>query len=359
VRDAHAATFRVLGEDCQCDYAVRGAEWLAQLVAEADNLRAALAWVDQTDDRETGLALALALGYLAMHRGGLAEPQHWISRFLDGDALPSPQRVHATVYEGVLTLFLGASADALTMAKSAEEIARAAGSDLDVGYARLIQAVALQDLEAWDEAVAGYTDAVVLCEHLVPTHGAVAAIVAAEAHNGLGAIAEIHHSDRDAAGRHYEAALHTAEAAGIDRTHRAVYLQNLAGIERERGHAARAATLLAEALPLAWEANDFRLVASGLEEVAWCAIAAGLHHQAARLLGAFRALFMRMGFAEEPILVAQREHFLRTVQKVLGPTAFAEAWAAGENLPIESAMSEALALTNTLLHSSVKDGGLD
>ncbi len=344
VRDAHATVFRALGGDCQRDYAGRAAQWLAQLVAEADNVRAAVAWADRTNDHQTGLALALALGYLAMHRGGLAEPQHWLSRFLTGDAPPSPLRAHATAYEGVVTLFLGVSAEALAIAKTAEEIARAAGSDLDVGYARLIQAMALEDLGEWDEAAAGYTDALVLCEHLVPTHGAVAAVVAAEAHNGLGAIAEIHQSDRDAAGRHYEAALHTAEAAGIDRTHRGVYLQNLAGIERERGHATRATALLAEALPLAWEANDFRLVASGLEEVAWCAIAAGQHHQAARLLGAFRAQFMRMGFADEPILVAQRERFLTTVQKAIGPAAFAEAWEDGQNLSVDEALREALVL---------------
>jgi hypothetical protein len=66
-----------------------------------------------------------------------------------------------------------------------------------------------------------------------------------------------------------------------------------------------------------------------------------------------------MAFADEPILVAQRERFLMTAQETLGPAAFAEAWAAGQNLPIESAMSEALALTNTLAQGSVKDCGLD
>jgi tetratricopeptide (TPR) repeat protein len=245
------------------------------------------------------------------------------------------------------------------MVKAGEEIARAAGSDLDTGHARLIQAMALHNLEEWDEALAGYTDAAVRCEHLVPIHGAVAALLAADAYNGLGAIAEIFHGNYEAAGAHYEAALHAAEAGGIDPTHRGVFLINLAGIERERGHVARAATLLAEALPLLWEANNARLVVEGLEELAWCAVAAGQHRQAARLLGAFRALFTRMAFADDPLLVAHREHFLRAAQKALGPTAFAEAWAAGQNLPIESAMSEALALTNTLAHGSVKDCGLD
>ncbi len=356
VRDAHAAVFRVLGEDCQRDYAGRAAQWLAQLVADADNVRAALAWADRTNDRETGLALALALGYLAMHRGGLAEPQHWLSRFLAGDAPPSPLRAHASIYEGVVTLFLGASADALAMAKTAEEIARAAGSDLDVGLARLIQAMALQNLEQWDEAVARYTDVVAFCEHLIPTQGAAAAVVVAEALNGLGSIAEMHDGDLDAAGRHYEAALQTMEASGVVRIHRGVYLINLAGIERERGRVTQAATLLAEALPLLWEAGDFRLVSGGLEEVAWCAIAAGQHRQATRLLGAFRALFTRMAFADEPILVAHRERFIAAAQEALGPTAFAEAWEDGQNLSVDEALREALVLLDEVGRDVVRTG---
>ena len=117
-------------------------------------------------------------------------------------------------------------------------------------------------------------------------------------------------------------------------------------------------SLLAEALPLSWEANDFRLVAGGLEELAWCAMAAGQHRQAARLLGAFRALYTRMAFADEPILAAQRERFLTTAQEALGPTEFAEAWADGQHLPIEAAISEALALTDTLAHNSIQASGL-
>jgi predicted ATPase/class 3 adenylate cyclase len=347
IRDAHAGVFRFLGENCRRDFAVRRTPWFAQLVAEADNLRAALAWIDQRDDRETGLALATALAHLAMQQGGLADAQHWLSRFLAGDTFSSPLCPPAHCWAATMASFLGDAVQALADATAGEELALAVGSDLDVGFAWLVQGMALMELGKEDEAATHFRDAVAIGEPLLPSHGAVAALLTADGHSGLGVLAAIH-GDRDAAAQHYEAALLVAEAGGVERTYPGVLLVNLAAIERQRGREGRAATLLGQALPLLWEVHDLRLVAGGLEEAAWYASLIGQNVQAARLLGAARALITRMRFAEEPQVVAERERLTAAVQNALGPAAFADAWKDGQTLPVETALNEVLVLVNGL-----------
>ena len=358
LRDQHAGFFHVLGEDGHRDFAVRPALRMAHLRDEADNLRTALAWADHQDDSERGSALATALAYLAMQQGGLAEARHWLSRFLTDAADPSPLRAAAFFCAAFVARFLGDPTAAIAYANTSEETARAAHSDLDVGFARLMQGRVLMDRGERDEAAMRFADAVATGERLLSTEGPVAALQVSQAQNGLGILASIH-GDRDAAARHFEAAIKVAEVGNIDRSHRGLLLMNLAGIERERGHDARATTLLAEALPLLWEGHDFRLVAGGLEEVAYIASAAGQHRQVARLLSAAQALAQHMGFVDEPHQVADRKRFTAAAQDVLGPTAFAEAWADGQSVPVEAAVSDARVLLEELARGVEKVNRLE
>src|SRR5205807_1508646 len=85
VRRRHADYFRVLAEAAYPDvFTVQVSEtWRAQLEAEHDNLRAALAWSLAADDRgEQALRLAGALSGFWQTRGSLSEGRQWLARAL-------------------------------------------------------------------------------------------------------------------------------------------------------------------------------------------------------------------------------------------------------------------------------------
>jgi non-specific serine/threonine protein kinase len=351
IRDAHAAVFRVLGEDCERSFAERRAQWFAQLIAEADNLRAALAWVDQRRDYETGLALATALAYLAFQRGGFAEARHWLSRFLAADGPRSPLHAAALLAMAGVAVSLGDLSDGMAAAKASEEIARAVGSDLDVGAARYVQGTVLIDMDKWDEARGRLQQALACAQRHIPTHGAVAALLAADSLNALGNIASIH-GDYEAAVQHYEEALRTADAGGVERTFPCLMLLNLAGNACEQGHHLQAAELLVRAFPLMWEAGDLSLVAFGLQVTAWLASAAGRHTEAARFLGAEQGVMHQLGTVETPRAVAEREKLITALRTALEATAFTAALESGRRVPVDEAVREARTLLAELAPAS-------
>ena len=75
---------------------------------EIDNLRAAMAWAEQTGDAETGLVVANTFASLVFQRGQLAEGREWLTRLLalDADA-PVAVRALAVCMLGWLALFQG------------------------------------------------------------------------------------------------------------------------------------------------------------------------------------------------------------------------------------------------------------
>ena len=83
VRDAHAS---LVPGPCRAGGALlahgRQGRWVARLDAEHDNLRAALAWLAQTDDTATGVRLAGRLAWFWFYRNHWAEGRGWLERAL-------------------------------------------------------------------------------------------------------------------------------------------------------------------------------------------------------------------------------------------------------------------------------------
>jgi Arc/MetJ family transcription regulator len=129
-----------------------------------------------------------------------------------------------------------------------------------------------------------------------------------------------------------------------------------AGIARARGDLDGAAALCQESLTLYWQHGARRFVAESLRRLVGIWAAAGEGERAARLAGAETALREALGTPiDPPEELDQYERDVADVRTVLGEATFAAASAAGQALPLEEAVAEALApfpsTTQTLIRS--------
>jgi hypothetical protein len=79
IRRRHAAYFQTLAEAADAGWqGTRQAVWRQRLAVEHDNLRAALAWMQETEQWEPGARLAGALARFWATHGYLAEGRRWL-----------------------------------------------------------------------------------------------------------------------------------------------------------------------------------------------------------------------------------------------------------------------------------------
>ncbi len=121
----------------------------------------------------------------------------------------------------------------------------------------------------------------------------------------------------------------------------AIAIGVLAPLCCEQGNATRAATLLAEALPLWSQIGNNEGIAEWLGGVGRLADCRGRFVHAARLYGAAEAAFDAAGVPQVVPPPAQHRRSVDRVRASLGVDAFAAAWAAGRALPLEQALAEA------------------
>jgi hypothetical protein len=122
-------------------------------------------------------------------------------------------------------------------------------------------------------------------------------------------------------------------------------LCTLGQLARQRGDLATAFALQRQALALAWERADPRCVADTLEYLVNVVGAGGHGEQAARLLGAARALREAIGAPGPSVERAMTEQAVGEARRALGEEAWAEAFAAGRAMTLEDAVAEALGET--------------
>jgi tetratricopeptide (TPR) repeat protein len=158
MRAAHAAHFVGLAE--RAEPQLRGAgqvPWTARLVAERDNLLAALHFARDTGDAETAVRLGAALGLFWTVQGNHAEAASRLRLALEvpGRA-PQPARAIATVFYLFNTVLSGGSARAEVAVEEARALARTPGPAAGHPVAALIEpmmALVIDDT-AWGRAAA-------------------------------------------------------------------------------------------------------------------------------------------------------------------------------------------------------------
>jgi len=88
-------------------------EWLPRMATENDNLRTTLGWCLDSGNVQTGLRLAVCLGYFWLQSGYMREGQNWLERLLARAPQPTLERAGGLQYLGLFIYNMGDYASAL------------------------------------------------------------------------------------------------------------------------------------------------------------------------------------------------------------------------------------------------------
>ncbi len=339
VRKWHAAYFVAFAERYElAELLPDGDQVLAVLEAEHANLRAALAWLEDTGEGEALLRLAAALGRFWTGRGYSHESRDWLERALAHDGAAAADRAKALVALGVIQIYQGANREAEYRLIEGLADCRALGAAVHEVLA-LIGLSGLAIMQGNLDRGGALLEEALAAAQSVPDRR-LARILLGRVSINLAVAPR-------AQGQYALAAAHLEEALGLERE--AGYsdgmilaLGDLGNLARDQDDYARALALYHEALDLGRGHPGTRVVTEVVEAVGIVAAAVGQAERAARLLGAARAQRDRLGLRyrvreDQEAL----EHAMAAARASLGEHAFATAWAAGRTLSPSQAVSEA------------------
>jgi predicted ATPase/DNA-binding CsgD family transcriptional regulator len=344
-RRAHAVWYGQLAERSWERFTSKAdAEWLDQVEADHDNLRAALVWLEQNDDTAAALRLAGALWPFWHRHSHRREGHGWLERTLDqawqfggGGAA----RVRALYGAAYLARNRGDYERANALATECLELTSELGDRWGASRAlQLLAFVALAQGE-YDRTTAYAGQALELLESLGEASGftAWARSDLGMATYGRGDLAQALHVLEEALAvyRRFADSFGTALTLGY-----------LGLVECDRGEYTNAAARFTESLPLWQEVANQENQSEWLAGVATLAAAQKEFEQAARLFGAAEALRDTLGHA---FTLPERAAFERgesAARTALGETAVAAAEVAGRALPLESVLAEARAFLDSV-----------
>jgi predicted ATPase/transcriptional regulator with XRE-family HTH domain len=339
VRARHAAWCLALAETAgpELHYGQAEAAWLARLDAELDNVRAALAWFDQTGDAIGVLRLVSGIEEFWWTRPYHAEVLAWLHPALRATAdVRSAARATALLLATSLTSFLGDAPAAMAYAEEGLALARGLEDPFVLGRAY------------WEHGL--------LCAVADDTAGAATAYAAAlpllrsanvpfwVAH-ALAELGDALHRGGDVAA----AVPLLDEAVEITRGYGSAR-GSVAGFG-ERAHAALtqddpvlAARLFTETIVMAQEIGVERIVLGALAGLAGVALALGQPRRAVRLLGAMEAARESSG-AGRIGDAWHAERILAAARTSLPEPASAAAWEEGRALRFAEAIADATAIS--------------
>ncbi len=388
----HAAYYLALAE--QAAPGLTGPEqtaWLARLGREEDNLRAALDWASWSEGRdgetvlngngpEIGLRLGSALWRFWHTRGQVSEGRAWLEKLLAlsrqvGDDAPSlAPRARALDAASALATEQGDHQRAATLLEESLRLYRRLGDRRGAATAtNILGSVALRQGD-YRRATALYEECLAARRDLDDPRGTAVAL------NNLGIVAR-YEGDHQRAASLYEESLAIKRTMG-DPHSVALSLNNLGEVALDRGDDERAAVLFAESLALFEEQEgrwgiallltnlgnlarrqgyyeqattqykrsltlyremDNRVdVGECLEGLASVAGAQGQSRRAAQLFGASAALRAATGTSVPPVDRAAIDAAIGRARAAMGDESFAQAWAAGEAMPLERVIAQIL-----------------
>lgn len=316
------------------DYAVDA--WLERMELERDNLRAALIWFLDTNEAESALRLATALGMFWEWKGYLSEGIAWLELALSlSSETPGHLRASARCNAGLLRIYQGNFTAGQNHFEESKRLWDALGDE----YGALDAIAGFASVAEYRGDVAGATR--LYEEILARGRGHFDALVAF-------ALANLSYTaywqgDLERAAALAEEAL----AAGPLRPllHYLVLL-SVAQVAIERGEHGRAMRLYTEVVSGDLNPKPPMSIAGALAGFAGVAAATGQPRPAARLLGAVAAIMERHGLVVLPFNI-QHERALAAAHAALTPAAYEQSWTGGRGLTLDAAVAEALAMGTT------------
>ena len=291
--------------------------------------------------REIGYHLSVARALSNLGNAAARQGRHDVARSRHEEGLSIGREIGDRLGVAVSLLNLGWVADLQGdpgLARTyAEECLEALGA-LDRGPVRAQALNNLGNLVAreghHDEARAMYEESLALWREMGDDWGSAQILM------NLGLLVE-GQGDLARARSLHEETLATMRRLGARRD-TAIALRNLAGVMQEEGDHAEAATRYAEAAAIALDLGDRHVVLACLEGLAILLRQRGWALRAARALGAAEALRQVMGVSVVSFEAERYERELGATREALGEAAFGEAWAAGQAMTLDEAVTEAL-----------------
>jgi non-specific serine/threonine protein kinase len=351
VRSRHAAWCLALAETAEPHLEGFGrnqAIWLSRLDADLGNLRAALAWFQQTGDARGVLRLTAVLDVLWFSRPYLGEARRWLEAGLvAGAGVPADVLGMALHVLANVTCFLGDHEAALSRAEEELALARQLGEPFPLGRAHYGLGIVWEHTGDAARAGAHYAEAVPLLRRAQATSWVYMALA------GVGSM-------RLACGDVVGALPLLDEAVTLvrrtDDTDPGALgdTLGLALVLGQRAHAARiqgdqvlASRLFVESIAAARELGAERILLGQVAGLAGVALAQEQPERAARLLGAVAAAGETAGV----VRIAHALHADRIAAAArarLGEASFAAAFAAGRALSLGDAVADGLALAASI-----------
>jgi predicted ATPase/class 3 adenylate cyclase len=379
LRRRHTAYFLELAQRAAVHGGTVEAGWLERLEREHDNLRAALGWTHDRAEVELEVKLAVALALFWATRGYLGEARERLGGLLalqgrHRHALPPDLRAEALFWLGHM---LWAEADYERAAPLMEEtlaLCRVLGEPRVAARCLRILGHIARERGDGEQATALFREALDLARDIGDTARTAWALlglgdVAREqgdaarlerfcaesltlfrevsdkrgegyALNNLGLAARLRQDVPQAAALFADSLAVFRElgfAVGV-----AEVLSNVGGLARVQGQLEQARTAFVESLALARTAGPMAVVADDLVGLAGVAGAQQQAARASRLFGTAQALREANRMPRWPVHETDHERDVAATRAALGEDAFTAAWAAGQVLPLEQAIAEAL-----------------
>lgn len=339
VRKRHADYFTAFAERYELAELLPGGDQvLALLEAEHANLRAALAWLEDSEEHAALLRLAAALGRFWTGRGYSHESRDWLERALAQDGAAAADRAKALVALGVIQIYQGANREAEPLLIEGLASCRALGDALYAVLALIgLSGLAIMQ-EDFDRGAALLGEALSAVQGVADRR--LVGILAGRVSINL-AVAPRAQSQYALATTHLEEALRLEREAGYS-DGIILALGDLGNLARDQDDYPHALALYREALALGQGHPGTRVVTEVVEAVGIVSASVGEAERAARLLGAAGVQRDRLGLRyrvkEDQ---AALEQAIAAARATLGDQAFATAWTAGRTFSPGQAVAEA------------------
>jgi predicted ATPase/class 3 adenylate cyclase len=342
-RGRHAAYFVGYTETLSAElFQATKPELLERLANERDNIRAALAWLDQQSDEEAMIRLAAGMGWFWFVRGLGTEGISWLERARSPRSAVAPRiRAAALNWASVLTLPRKDHAASTELAALSVRLLRESGNE----SASLAMALLGHGRST------GYSGDRTTGKVLLEEALAVARVLGHPLFTGaaLDSLAEFTFLDGDLE----RATILTTEALDLQRRHQPLWgtsfsLALLGEIALARSDLSAAGAYYGESMALAQALGDTTFLGAGLAAIGTIAADMGEAEHAVRLLGAAEAMSQVAGAWSFIAARGQNRRAIDTARMALGEESFAAAWEQGRRLSREQATVEALQTAQSL-----------